>query len=169
MQLSVNNRNLYNQILYGYKYDAFGNALGNSIVSKINQPPQMSEAEKKGRAKLAAAMQGISDDTDVMTDARIAEIAQQNCQERTKGHCRGNTIFAMNENLHKAPTLNSNSSSKQADDRKQAYMRFIYHYNITDFSFPFLFFIFLQFTPMTFIFRVCRKRIFAAAAVQMTL
>ncbi|CAH9068545.1 hypothetical protein PSECIP111951_04188 [Pseudoalteromonas holothuriae] len=57
--------------------DAFGNAIGNSIVSGLSKPPQMFEAEKKGRAKLAAAMQGISDKTDAMTDARIAELAEQ--------------------------------------------------------------------------------------------
>ena len=57
--------------------DAFGNALGNSIVSKLSQPPQMSEAEKKGRAMLSAVGQSISDDTMVGVERSIGD-AQRN-------------------------------------------------------------------------------------------
>ncbi|NQY65750.1 MAG: hypothetical protein HRT38_19050, partial [Alteromonadaceae bacterium] len=61
--------------------DAFGNALGNSIVSGLSKPPKLTNADK---AKLDAFSQAAtdiskaqSDKTGAMTDARIAEIAQQ--------------------------------------------------------------------------------------------
>jgi hypothetical protein len=95
MQLAVINRNNHSLHTCSYKYDAFGNALGNSVVRAANAGPS---------AKQIAAVQAQSDAIGQIgqnavnpgTDATVAKIGQQTATDLSAQV--GRVSWALNHN-----------------------------------------------------------------------